>query len=107
MSRLSATRVTSDTSAPPCMRSCKLAAMPSLSSCPTCRTHPKFSPNCSDLNVKVIRNARNFGHVRSPMHALLQTRGDAVIVLMSDLQDPPEVLAQLLRSECQGYPQRA
>jgi polyisoprenyl-phosphate glycosyltransferase len=57
-----------------------------------------------DSNVKVIRNARNFGHVRSPMHALLQTRGDAVIVLMSDLQDPPEVLAQLLEQWEKGVP---
>ena len=58
----------------------------------------------ADSNVKVIRNARNFGHVRSPMHALLQTRGDAVIVLMSDLQDPPEVLAQLLEQWETGVP---
>jgi glycosyltransferase involved in cell wall biosynthesis len=57
-----------------------------------------------DSNVKVIRNARNFGHVRSPMHALLQTRGDAVIALMSDLQDPPEVLAQLLEEWEKGMP---
>jgi glycosyltransferase involved in cell wall biosynthesis len=57
-----------------------------------------------DSNVKVIRNARNFGHVRSPMHALLQARGDAVIVLMSDLQDPPEVLAQLLEEWEKGTP---
>jgi polyisoprenyl-phosphate glycosyltransferase len=57
-----------------------------------------------DSNVKVIRNARNFGHVRSPMHALLQTRGDAVIVLMSDLQDPPEVLAQLIDEWEKGMP---
>jgi len=58
----------------------------------------------ADSNVKVIRNARNFGHDRSPMHALLQTRGDAVIVLMSDLQDPPEVLAQLLEQWEKGVP---
>src|SRR6202045_3800579 len=58
----------------------------------------------ADSNVKVIRNARNFRHVRSPMHALLQTRGDAVIVLMSDLQDPPEVLAQLLEQWEKGVP---
>ncbi|MGA7292366.1 MAG: glycosyltransferase family 2 protein [Terriglobales bacterium] len=57
-----------------------------------------------DFNVKVIRNARNFGHVRSPMHALLQAGGDAVIVLMSDLQDPPEVLAQLLEQWENGVP---
>jgi glycosyltransferase involved in cell wall biosynthesis len=58
----------------------------------------------ADPNVKVIRNARNFGHVRSPMHALLQTRGDAVVVLMSDLQDPPEILAQLLEQWESGIP---
>ncbi len=58
----------------------------------------------ADSNVKVIRNARNFGHVRSPMHALLQTSGDAVIGLMSDLQDPPEVLAQLLAEWEKGVP---
>ena len=58
----------------------------------------------TDPNVKVIRNARNFGHVRSPMHALLQARGDAIIALMSDLQDPPEVLAQLLEHWERGVP---
>lgn len=58
----------------------------------------------ADPNVKVIRNARNFGHVRSPMHALLQSRGDAVIVLMCDLQDPPEVLAQLIEEWEKGVP---
>jgi glycosyltransferase involved in cell wall biosynthesis len=58
----------------------------------------------TDPNVKIIRNARNFGHVRSPMHAMLQARGDAVIVLMSDLQDPPEILAQLLEQWEGGIP---
>ncbi|MGB9234108.1 MAG: glycosyltransferase family 2 protein [Terriglobales bacterium] len=58
----------------------------------------------SDSNVKVIRNARNFGHVRSPMHALFQTRGDAVAVLMSDLQDPPEILGQLIERWESGFP---
>jgi polyisoprenyl-phosphate glycosyltransferase len=57
-----------------------------------------------DSNVKLIRNARNFGHVRSPMHAILQARGDAVIILMSDLQDPPEVLAELLEQWEKGIP---
>ena len=58
----------------------------------------------TDRNVKVIRNARNFGHVRSPMHALLQATGDAVIVLMSDLQDPPEVLGHLIEAWEGGMP---
>ncbi|HVM94175.1 MAG TPA: glycosyltransferase family 2 protein [Terriglobales bacterium] len=58
----------------------------------------------ADTNVKVIRNARNFGHIRSPMHAMLQARGDAIIVLMSDLQDPPELLEQMLEQWEQGSP---
>jgi len=58
----------------------------------------------ADTNVKVIHNARNFGHIRSPMHAMFQACGDAIIVLMSDLQDPPEVLEQLLEQWEQGSP---
>lgn len=41
-----------------------------------------------DKNVKVIVNSRNFGHIRSPHHALLNAYGDAVISIVSDLQDP-------------------
>ncbi len=58
----------------------------------------------ADSNVKLIRNARNFGHIRSPMHAMFQACGEAVIVLMSDLQDPPEVLAELLAQWEAGMP---
>src|SRR5580700_762786 len=45
-----------------------------------------------DPNVKVIVNARNFGHIRSPMHALLQARGDAIISVVADFQDPPSMI---------------
>lgn len=50
----------------------------------------------AEPRLKVIFNARNFGHVRSPYHALLSARGDAVIALASDLQDPPEMIPQFL-----------
>ncbi len=56
-----------------------------------------------DPNVKVIVNARNFGHVRSPMHALMQTQGDAVIGMASDLQDPPEMIPAMLARWEEGY----
>ena len=49
-----------------------------------------------DRRVKVIVNTRNFGHVRSPYHALLQCRGDAVIGMAADLQDPPELILSLI-----------
>jgi glycosyltransferase involved in cell wall biosynthesis len=50
-----------------------------------------------DKNVKIIVNSRNFGHVRSPMHAFFQCRGDAVIGIVADLQDPPPMIADLIR----------
>ena len=50
----------------------------------------------SDSNVKVILNTRNFGHVRSGYYALLQARGDAVIALACDFQDPPELIPDFL-----------
>jgi len=50
----------------------------------------------SDPNVKVIVNARNFGHIRSPIHALLQARGDAIIGIAADFQEPPELIPQFI-----------
>jgi glycosyltransferase involved in cell wall biosynthesis len=57
----------------------------------------------ADPNVKVILNARNFGHIRSGYHAMLQSRGDAVISLVSDLQDPPELIRDLLAKWEEGF----
>ncbi|WP_374349178.1 glycosyltransferase family 2 protein [Thermomonas sp.] len=56
-----------------------------------------------DPRLKVIINTRNFGHIRSPYHALLQANGDAAVVLAGDLQDPPELIPELIRKWEQGY----
>jgi polyisoprenyl-phosphate glycosyltransferase len=56
-----------------------------------------------DPNVKVIVNTRNFGHVRSPYHALLQCQGDAVIGMAADLQDPPELIPAFIQKWREGY----
>ena len=56
-----------------------------------------------DPRVKIIVNVRNFGHIRSPYHALLQARGDAVMSLVADLQDPPELIPELIRKWEAGY----
>lgn len=56
-----------------------------------------------DRRIKVIFNTRNFGHVRSPYHAMLQARGDAVICLASDLQDPPEKIAEFIPKWEEGF----
>ncbi len=51
----------------------------------------------TDPRVKLIVNARNFGHIRSPLHGIYQARGDAVITMASDLQDPPELIGAFLK----------
>jgi glycosyltransferase involved in cell wall biosynthesis len=56
-----------------------------------------------DKSVKVILNARNFGHIRSGYHAMLGAKGDAVISLVSDLQDPPELIKEFLRKWEEGF----
>ena len=50
-----------------------------------------------DKKIKVILNARNFGHIRSPFHGLLQADGDAVVYMVSDFQDPPELIPKLIK----------
>lgn len=49
-----------------------------------------------DRRVKAIFNARNFGTIRSGVHVLLQTSGDAVIGIACDFQDPPEMIPRFL-----------
>ncbi len=56
-----------------------------------------------DPRIRVIVNARNFGHIRSPHHALLQSEGDAVICMASDLQDPPELIPEFIRAWEEGF----
>lgn len=53
--------------------------------------------------IKVIVNARNFGALRSGSHALMQAHGDAVVAIASDLQDPPELIANFIEKWEQGY----
>jgi len=57
----------------------------------------------TDKKVKVIVNARNFGHIRSGYHALLQARGEAIIAMASDLQDPPRLIKDFVAKWEQGY----
>ena len=56
-----------------------------------------------DPSVKIIVNARNFGQVRSPYHAMLQAPGDAVITMAADLQDPPEMIEEFIHRWEEGY----
>lgn len=56
-----------------------------------------------DRHVKLIVNARNFGHIRSPMHALMQARGDVMIGIASDFQEPPDLIPQMIEAWEAGY----
>lgn len=56
-----------------------------------------------DSNVKVILNARNFGANRSGSYGMLQGTGDALICIVCDLQDPPEMIPTFLQKWEEGY----
>lgn len=55
-----------------------------------------------DYNVKIIVNISNFGHLRSPFYGLMQASGDAVILMVSDLQDPPILIRDLIKKWEEG-----
>ncbi len=56
-----------------------------------------------DKNVKVIINSRNYGHIRSPYYAMFQSRGDALVIVSADLQEPPELISEFLKHWEQGH----
>jgi dolichol-phosphate mannosyltransferase len=64
-----------------------------------------------DRRVRVVDFSRNFGHQIAISAGLDYARGDAVIIIDSDLQDPPEVIPQLIARWKAGvevvYAQRA
>jgi glycosyltransferase involved in cell wall biosynthesis len=55
-----------------------------------------------DKNVKIIVNSRNFGHIKSPTYGLFQATGDAVISVVADLQDPPELIPEFIKKWEEG-----
>lgn len=56
-----------------------------------------------DKKFKVILNSNNFGQIRSPYNAFLQASGDAVVMMCSDLQEPPEIITDLIKKWKSGY----
>ncbi len=56
----------------------------------------------ADYNLKIIVNVKNFGHIRSPYYGLLQAHGDAVVMIVSDLQDPPVMIKEFLQKWEEG-----
>ena len=53
--------------------------------------------------VRAIFNAKNFGHIRSPYHALSNASGDLVMLMCADFQDPPELIPDFVHKWEEGY----
>jgi polyisoprenyl-phosphate glycosyltransferase len=69
-----------------------------IDNCSTDKTIEKLKIICSkDQNVKAIINVRNFGHIKSPFHGILQSSGDACILMASDFQDPMELISMYIK----------
>jgi polyisoprenyl-phosphate glycosyltransferase len=56
-----------------------------------------------DKKIKAIFNAKNFGHIRSPYHALTQADGDCALLMCADFQDPPELIPEFVHKWEEGY----
>ncbi len=57
----------------------------------------------NDKKVGVLSFSRNFGHQAAVTAGLKKTTGDAVIIIDADLQDPPELIPDMLKYWEQGY----
>ncbi|MCU1385409.1 MAG: glycosyltransferase [Acidobacteria bacterium] len=57
----------------------------------------------ADSHVKAINLSRNFGHQIAITAGLEASRGDAVVVMDSDLQDPPEIIPHLYAKFVEGF----
>jgi glycosyltransferase involved in cell wall biosynthesis len=56
----------------------------------------------TDKNLKIIINSKNYGHIRSPFYGLLQSSGDASILMASDFQDPVELIPEYIEKWKKG-----
>jgi len=56
-----------------------------------------------DENARALNFSRNFGHMAAITAGMDHARGDAVIVIDADLQDPPEILPEMIKEWRNGY----
>lgn len=67
-------------------------------------TRDKIRLLCAkDPSIKAIFNAKNFGHIRSPYYGLTQAKGDLVMLMCADFQDPPELIPEFVKKYEEGY----
>jgi glycosyltransferase involved in cell wall biosynthesis len=51
----------------------------------------------NNKKIKVIINSKNYGHIRSPFYGILQSVGDACILMASDFQDPLDLIPKYIK----------
>jgi dolichol-phosphate mannosyltransferase len=56
-----------------------------------------------DPHLKVIRFSRNFGHQIAVTAGVDEAAGDAIVIIDADLQDPPEVIPEMVARWQEGY----
>ncbi len=56
-----------------------------------------------DTRVKILRLSRNFGCDNAITAGLKYSKGEAVVIMNADLQDPPELIEEFLRKFEEGY----
>ena len=57
----------------------------------------------SDKGIKGIFNAKNFGQFNSPYYGMLQSTGDATVLMAADFQDPVEMIPKYVAAWEEGY----
>ena len=68
------------------------------------KTREKIRGLCKlDKGIKAIFNAKNFGQFNSPYYAMLQSTGDATILMAADFQDPVEMIPRFVHAWEEGY----
>ncbi len=68
------------------------------------KTREKLRELCrEDAQVKAIFNAKNFGQFNSPYYAMLQSTGDATMLMAADFQDPVEMIPKYVKAWEDGY----
>ena len=75
-----------------------------IDNCSTDNTIEKLRKLTQDnKKLKVIINSRNFGHIKSPVHGMCQANGDAIILMMSDFQDPIDLIPKYIELWKKGH----
>ena len=68
------------------------------------RTREYLRALCAENHkIKAIFNAKNFGQFNSPYYGMLQSTGDATVLMAADFQDPPEMIVKYVAAWEEGY----